>query len=125
VWTGADTVAPIGATTKGAVTSDTLAVNLTPQGTGSALLIAANNAAANSVASTAGAGEYAVDETHVGTSFVQAWYGTAAGPTIPADAQTLNLAGGTARWQYIAYELKSGTTTTAATPMRRVGKFVY
>lgn len=112
VWTGVDTTAPIGNTAKGILTANALPVSLTPAGSNSALLLLANNAAAASGASSAGTGEYMFEETHVGTSFCQAWYGTAAGPTTPATAQTLDLNGATARWQYIAYELKGAPTST-------------
>lgn len=118
VFTGADT-APIGTTAKGTVTANTLSVSLTPAGSASASCIMAANVNAASVASTAGSGEYLVNETHTGTSFVEAWYGNAAGPTIPSTAQTLDVVGATgARWQYIAYEVK-GATVTASTPQAR------
>lgn len=108
VFTGHDTTTPIGTVVNGATTAQALAVSLAPAGTGSALMLAANNAAAASAATTAGTGEFLAGETHTGTSFVSAWYGLSAGPTIPATTQTLDLTGNTAaRWQYIAYEVRA------------------
>lgn len=125
VWTGADTVAPVTSLAKGYTVAQALAAAASPAGSGSALLMAAANQAAASVATTAGTGEFLVNETHSGSSFAQVWYGTSGGPTIPATAQTLDMTGNAAaKWQYIAYEIKAASGAVA-TPVRHIGKRTF
>lgn len=116
VFTGADTTAPIGATATGVSTTAATAATVTPVGAASALLIAAANSAAASAATSAGTGEYLVEETHVGPSVAIAWYGTATGPTTTGSVQTLDLTSSAAafRTQYVGFEVKAAPAPTNA-----------
>lgn len=115
VFTGHDTTTPVASLAKGLVAANALSVPATPGGTaGSFLLLAGANGAAASGASSAGSGEYLASETHVGTSFATAWYGGSAGPTLTTTQQTLDLTGASARWQYIAFEVRGAAASGEA-----------
>lgn len=118
VFTGFNTGTPIALLSQGTSTAANLSVSVTPAsgGSGSGLFIGANNAAASSAATSAGTGEYLTDETHTGTSFAVAHYGSTNQPAIATAAQTLDLVtgGSSPRWQYMAWEVRSAAANVPA-----------
>ena len=110
VWTGANTSNPIGASANGAFTGQDLTESLTPNATGSALMMAATDAAVTGTP-TAGTGFYLLGKDAGAGNWAggTGWYGTSSAftPSTASTAENLSIVGGTssAVFDWVTYEV--------------------
>ena len=116
VWAGANTTAPVGATHAGTYAGQALSYALTPNASGSALIMAACDGA-NTGTQAAGTNCYLLNTDATSHASGEVWYGTSGGftPSTASTPETLAITGGTtsATFEYIAYEVLQGGTLTS------------